>query len=448
MAGAEPFAPFIVRALWRTEISALPQWKAIGIKFARIAYGLVRDVVDGRLALHAASLVYTTTLSLVPILALAFSVLKGFDVHYRFEPLLMQALSPLGSQAPVVADRLMSFVDRMSVGVLGAVGLALLFYTAVSVVQKIEAAFNEIWHVRIERPLGRKITDYLSILLIGPVLIFSAIGIAASVLASDPIQQLSSIQPLGVMIDLAVRLAPILLIAITFTFLYVFIPNTRVPIRSAVVGGIVATLIWLLAGIVFAQFVQGATSYTAIYSALAALILFFIWLDVSWLILLVGAATSFYHAHPEYILLGAGEACMSSRDRERLALAIGHAIGKAFYAGEGPISAGAISRRLSVPEHAVRQILDAFHAAALVSQTAGQRRWVPTQPLDTTPVKALLDAVRQDGSGDLRMAVTPSPESELERKIDRALEEALGGWTVKDLALGIRIADQKPRLRS
>jgi membrane protein len=447
MAGAEPFAPFIVRALWRTEISALPQWKAIGIKLARIAYGLVRDVVDGRLALHAASLVYTTTLSLVPILALSFSVLKGFDVHYRFEPLLMQALSPLGSQAPVVADRLMSFVDKMSVGVLGAVGLALLFYTAVSVVQKIEAAFNEIWHVRIERPLGRKITDYLSILLIGPVLMFSAIGIAASVLASQPIQQLSSIQPLGVMIDLAVRLAPILLIAGTFTFLYVFIPNTRVPIRSAVVGGIVATLIWLLAGIVFAQFVQGATSYTAIYSALAALILFFIWLDVSWLILLVGAATSFYHAHPEYILLGAGEACMSSRDRERLALAIGHTMGKAFYAGEGPISAGAISRRLSVPEHAVRQILDALHAAALVSQTAGQRRWVPAQPLDAMPVKTLLDAVRQDGSGDLRMAVTPSPEGELDREIDRALGEALDGWTVKDLALGMRATDQKPASR-
>ena len=231
---------------------ALPRWKANGIKLARVVYAVVRDVVEGRLALHAASLVYTTILSLVPILALAFSILKGFGVHYRFEPLLMQALSPLGSQAQMIAERLMSFVDKMDVGVLGAVGLALLFYTAVSVVQKIEAACNEIWHVRQERPLARKITDYLSILLIGPVLMFSALGIAASVLASEPVRQLSEIRPLGVLIDMAIRAAPILLVVGTFTFLYKFIPNTRVPILSALVGGIVATLIWLLAGMAFA----------------------------------------------------------------------------------------------------------------------------------------------------------------------------------------------------
>src|SRR5512144_1072388 len=187
MAGPEPFAPIVIRALWRPNISELPKWKAIGLNIARLTYALARDVIDGRLTLHAASLVYTTTLSLVPILALAFSVLKGFDVHYRFEPLLMQALSPLGSQAPVVADRLMSFVDRMNVGVLGGVGLALLFYTAISVIQKIEAACNEIWHVRRERTLGRKITDYLSVLLIGPVLIFSALALLAAALASEPV---------------------------------------------------------------------------------------------------------------------------------------------------------------------------------------------------------------------------------------------------------------------
>ena len=444
MSGAQPFADFVVRALWRHDISLLPGWKATGTKFARVAYAIVRDIFDDRLALHAASLVYTTILSLVPILALSFSVLKGFDVHYRFEPLLMQALSPLGSQAPVIADRLMSFIDKMNVGVLGAVGLALLFYTAVSVVQKVEAACNEIWHVRRERPLARKITDYLSILLIGPVLMFSALGITASVLSSQPIQHLSSIRPLGVMIDLTVRLAPILLITGTFTFLYKFIPNTQVPTRSALVGGFVATLTWFLAGMVFAHFVQGATSYTAIYSALAALILFFIWLDVSWLILLVGAAASFYHAHPEYILLGAGEASLSNWDRERLALAIGYTISKALYAGEGPLTASAISRRLSVPEYAARQMLEAFLRAKLISRTADQpAQWVPRQPLDVVHVKTLLDAARKHGNG-LRMPVVLSPADELEREVDRAIEKAFHGWTLKDLALGNVCKNQDP----
>jgi membrane protein len=436
MSGVEPFAPFVVRALWRTNLAALPRWKATGIKLARILYAVVRDVVDGRLALYAASLVYTTILSLVPILALAFSVLKGFGVHYRFEPLLMQALAPLGSQAQMIAERLMSFVDKMDVGVLGAVGLALLFYTAVSVVQKIEAACNQIWHVRRERPLVRKITDYLSILLIGPVLMFSALGITASVLASEPVRQLSEIRPLGVLIDMVIRVTPILLVVGAFTFLYKVIPNTRVPILSALVGGIVATAIWVLAGMAFAQFVQGATSYEAIYSALASLILFLIWLDVSWLIVLVGAAVSFYHAHPEYILLGFGEATLSSRARERLALAIGHTMGKALYAGEGPLTTGALARRLRVPENAVSQILDALAAAGLVSRTAAAPpRWVPTQPLDAASVKALLDAAREHGDG-VEIEVPPGPADELERAIDRALHEVLSDWTLRDLALG------------
>ena len=194
---------------------------------------MVRDVVEGRLALYAGSLVYTTILSLVPILALAFSILKGFGVHYRFEPLLMQALSPLGSQSQEIAESLMSFVDKMDVGVLGAVGLALLFYTAVSVVQKVEAACNEIWHVRRERPLARKITDYLSVLLISPVLIFSALAIPASVLASEPVRQLSEIRPLGVVIDMAIRAAPIVLVIALHLPLQVHSQHPRaVPLRT------------------------------------------------------------------------------------------------------------------------------------------------------------------------------------------------------------------------
>ena len=168
---------------------------------ARILYAVVRDIVDGRIALHAASLVYTTILSLVPLIALAFSVLKGFGVHFRFEPLLMSGLSPLGREAPVIADRLVQFVDKMDVGVLGTVGLAVLFYTAISVVQKVEAAFNEIWHAREERPLFRKFTDYLSVFLIGPVLMFSAFGVVASAMASEPIKQLSQFRLLGLALD-------------------------------------------------------------------------------------------------------------------------------------------------------------------------------------------------------------------------------------------------------
>ena len=149
------------------------------------------------LALHAASLVYTTMLSLVPLAALGFSVLKGFGVHYRFEPLLATMLAPLGDQAPEISERLMDFVENVNVGVLGAVGLALLFYTAISTVQKVESAFNDIWHVHETRSIARKFTDYLSVLLIGPVLMFSAVGLAGTVIASEPIRQLGQVSACG-----------------------------------------------------------------------------------------------------------------------------------------------------------------------------------------------------------------------------------------------------------
>jgi membrane protein len=157
---------------------------------------------------------------------------------------------------------------------------------------------------------------------------------------------------------------------------------------------------------------------------------------VSWLIVLIGAAVSFYHAHPEYTLLGFGEATLSSRARERLALAVGHTIGKAFYAGEGPLTAGELARRLRIPEHAVNQTLGALAAAKLVSRTAAEPpRWVPTQPLDAASVKALLDAAREHGN-DAGIEVPPGPADELAHAIDRAFDQALSGWTLRDLALG------------
>jgi membrane protein len=165
---------------------------------------------------------------------------------------------------------------------------------------------------------------------------------------------------------------------------------------------------------------------------------------VSWLIILVGEAISFYHAHPEYILLGSREATLSSRARERLALAIGHTIGKAFYAGEGPLTAGELARRLRVPEHAVNQTLGALAAAKLVSRTAAEPpRWVPTQPLDAASVKALLDAAREHGNG-AGIEVPPGPAGELAHALDRALDEALSGWTLRDLALGPDAREQPP----
>lgn len=433
------FAPDLARRLWPAgdAVPAQAGWRGRLMNVPRILYAITRDLSEGRIPLHAASLVYTTLLSLVPLVALAFSVLKGFGVHYRFEPLLATMLAPLGPQAKEVSDRLMDFVSKVDVGVLGAVGLALLFYTAISMVQKVETAFNDIWHVSETRSMARKFTDYLSVLLIGPVLIFSAIATAGAVAASETMQHLSNYLPLAILLDVGGQLLPVLLVTCAFTFLYKFLTFTRVYVRSAIVGGLVAGLIWLIAGWAFATFVATTSSYTAIYSAFAALILFLLWLNVNWTVLLIGNSIAFYHQHPEYMLLGGGPAILSNRCRERLALAIMQAIGRAQYAGEQPPTVRDLRRGLGVPEETVQRILTVLGEEGLLATTADDPpRWMAVRPFEATEMKVVVEAVRRAGERrglELKRISTDAVVDATENRIDDAVTGALDGLHLKDL---------------
>jgi membrane protein len=304
-------------------------------------------------------------------------------------------------------------------------------------VQKVESAFNDIWHIRETRPLARKFTDYLSVLLIGPVLLFSAIALATSVIGSEPVRQLGEYGPTAGLLRISGRLLPVLLVASTLTFLYKFLPYTRVSTCSAAVGGLVAGLIWLVAGWGFATFVSSAGSYTAIYSAFASLILFLLWLDVTWLILLIGGSIAFYHQHPEYMPLGPGPAILSNRCRERLALAAMQEIGAAQYAGEAPLTTSKLRRRLRVPEETLQRMLAALTDANLVTTTADTPpRWVAIRPLEATEVKVLLDAVRRAGEQhglNLSRINAAAPVAAAEARINAAIDGALDGWQLKDL---------------
>ena len=189
-----------------------------------------------------------------------------------------------------------------------------------------------------------------------------------------------------------------MLVACAFTFLYKFLTFTRVNLFSAAVGGGVAGLIWLVAGWAFATFVAGTGSYTAIYSAFASLILFLLWLNVNWLILLIGSSIAFYHQHPEYMPLGSGPAFLSNRCRERVALATMQAIGSAQYADEPPPTAATLCARLRVPEETVSRMLTALAEVGLLTTTADDPpRWVAIRAFEATEIKVVLNAVRRAG---------------------------------------------------
>jgi membrane protein len=313
--------------VWDDDLRDLHGLHKLLVFVLRVLELLFKELMGGQLNLRAMSLVYTTLLSIVPLLAVSFSVLKGFGVHNKIEVLLYNLLMPLGPSGVEITDKIVSFVENVRVGVLGSIGLALLIYTVVALLQKIEAAFNFVWQIENLRAFSQRFSNYLSVILIGPVLIFSAVGFTATVLNMEVAQRLAAIEPFGTLMLFGSMLVPYILVCLAFTLIYIFIPNTRVQFKAALIGGVIAGVIWKITGWGFAAFIASSSKYAAIYSSFAILILLLIWLYLSWLILLVGSQIAYFVQHPRYMTLHREPVVLSNRMREQLALQIMYLVG-------------------------------------------------------------------------------------------------------------------------
>ncbi len=424
--------------VWDVQEEPGPRWKVIGLRPLRTVLVLVRDLTLGQITLRAMGLVYTTLLSIVPLLALSFSVLKAFGVYNQIQPMLLNFLSPLGEKGEEIANNIVSFIHNMNVGVLGALGLGMLVYTAVSLMQKIEESLNFIWHVPQTRSLGARFSRYLTVLMVGPILVFSALGITASVMNMDAVRGLLSIGMLGQTVELFSWLMPYVLVSAAFTFVYMFLPNTQVRLLPALIGGVVGGVAWQTAGWAFAVFVASSNTYSAVYSGLAILILFMIWLYLSWLILLFGASVAFYIQRPEYLYAKGGEPRLSNRMRERLGLSVMSLIAGRFLAGQRMPSLPDFSRLLGAPIHTLQIVLDALENRELVVQSGDDPpAYLPARDLALISVNQVLEIVRAAGEDRFlspgRLPAPPAVDSVLEQ-IRQAITTSVGDMTLNELA--------------
>lgn len=394
-------------------------------KAGRTAYAVLRDVMSGQLTLHAMSLVYTTLLSIVPMLALSFSVLKAMGVHQRIEPFLYQFFQPLGPQGVEVAEQILTFVDNMKVGVLGSVGLALLVYTVIALVQKIERSFNMIWRVPEMRSLAQRFANYLSVIMIGPLLMVSAIGITATIFSSELVQRLIEIEPLGSAVLVASRLMPVFLVVGAFTFVYIFIPNTRVKLRFALIGGVIAGVTWQIGGMIFASFVAGSTRYAAIYSSFAIGILLLIWTYIHWMILLMGSSIAFYLQNPGNVSRKR-EVDPSPELQEQVALVLMWSVCQPFAKGLPAPQQEKLERDMQVPGEITRRISDKLIRKGLLNLAgASGDHLVPGRALDLIRVGDVLKAVRDDEEGVVsRLPAILPDELVPEMRVDQTLSFA------------------------
>lgn len=429
---------FFKVALWQD----IPE-KASGIwqmwvNTLRVVYIMGRELATGELNLRAMSLVFTTLLSLVPLIAVAFSVLKAFGVHNQMEPLLLGLLEPLGERGPEITSNIIGFVQNVKVGVLGSVGLGMLFYTIIALVQKIENAFNFVWRVKRSRSMARRFADYLSVVMIGPVLVFSALGVAATVVNHDVVKQLSEIEPFGTLLLVGTKLLPYVMIILAFTFLYKFIPNTKVKLSPALIGATVAGILWISIGTIFASFVASSSNYTAIYSSFAILFFFMIWLYLAWFILLTGSQVAFYLQHPKLVQLAGKPLTLSPRLREKEGLWLMTVIAKRFCNNQPPLTIQQLEEQTGLTNNAIQDLLSNLESGGLLVELAGdETAYVPAQDIASIRVAAIMHCLRtaEENSHFVVKSLVDEDVNALLQNISDAQAKVLGGMTLRDLAV-------------
>jgi membrane protein len=436
-------ANFISIDLWKIDVSKLSPLKTIAISFLRFLYLITVEILEGQLAIRAQSLVFTTLLSLVPFLAVTFSMLKAFGIQHAQADTLYNLLTPLGPKASEITGKIIGFVDNIKVGVLGSLGLALLIYTVISVIQKIEDAFNYIWRTKVLRGFFRRFSDYMSTLLVGPLFIYAAIGLTASMKSNAFVQKIESIEVFGTFINVAFQIIPFVFVWLAFTLIYYLVPNTEVKFRSALFGGVTTGVIWQTAGYAFATFVVNSTKqYDAIYSGFAILIMFMIWLYVSWLIILIGGKITFYHQYPEFLTVNETETRLSIREKTRLTLLIVFLIAYHYYHNKRLWTLDYFVKTLKISSEPIEKILELLREKELIAVTAKTpSEYLLTQNIETLKIQELMTMLRHSEDMGLVVADTSTVTQVVESIIDnieRSIDESLGEQTLKDLVLAAK----------
>ena len=381
--------------IWEPVIDEMPFWQRALYLSARIGWAVVRDLLTGTLSLRAMSLVYTTLLSIVPALAIAFAIFRAFGFDAYLQTMVTDFLAPLGDEGAAITRQMMEFVQRVNANILGTVGFFFLLYTVISLINKVEAAFNAIWRVDANRSFARQFTEIVSMSVLGPLLVLSVFGIMAGALSNSYFGSLAEYEAVRYALDQSSRLLPYAILIAAFGFIYVMIPNTRVTIAAAAVGATVAGIAWGAAGWTFATFVVKSAQYVAIYSAFATLVFFMIWLYAAWLILLGGCSIAFYYQNRAYLSPHAGVSLLTLRQLDRMAVQALVLIHEAFDKGQTPWTAETLAKRLHVPMEAMSEISGALCMAGLLTHSAGTpSRFVPGRPAARTSISDVFAAIR------------------------------------------------------
>jgi len=404
--------------------------------FLQIIALVGRDLISGLLNLRSMGLVYTTLLAFIPLLAVSMWFLKWIGVHEQLEPGLASLLAPLGEQSAEFSSKIVNFVENMKIGLLGLLGISMLVYAAVSLMRKIESAFNQTWRLKSRRSWVQRISIYLVLLAFGPMLFFSALAVTASLAAHSIPAAIIDFPLLGDLIDVFGKFLPYMLVISAFTLTYFTVPDTTVRFGSAFYGGLLAGILWQSTGILFAVFIGGSTSYTVIYSGFAIVMLFIVWVYLSWLILLIGASIAYYHQHPEVLKWRNLNVHLTGRMREQLALQLMLNIARSQQQqSDSQSSIEKLARSQQVPVEILQRLLDALEAGDLVCRGREKSpRYRLARSIDCIRLIDILRSLRgAQVTGFSTSFYSDRSILSLQSEIESSYESVLGERTLADL---------------
>jgi membrane protein len=411
-----------------------PGFLSATVRVLRYPYAVIRDLLGGEINLRAMGLVYTTLLSLIPLLAISFAILAAFGMSRDLQPIVYEFFRPMGNPgAAEITSRVMHFVGRVSTRIVGTVGLAVLLWTLVGTIKKVEDSFNFVWRVEHARGLARRITEYVGLLIIGPILIVGFLALSHAALGTLSVHDLISAAPVQRLRGVGINLAPFVMVTAFFVVFYMFIPNTRVQLRPALIGALVAGILWAMVGKVFTNMVVFSTRLTIVYAGFAFIVAALLWTYFGWLILLAGAQLSFYIQNPSYLRLGLKELRLSNAEVEHLALKLMYCIGRARLLGEPNWSVPRLAAEFGLPGIAVTRIACALEAAGLLTLTENDACFLKRAPGEIS-VHEILTVARNQKSGDFIARATRVPSVDaLNARLDGALRAACAEETLEDL---------------
>jgi membrane protein len=411
----------------------------------------VRSLRAEQIRLRAGALTFRTLLSLVPLLAVTFSLFRSFggldNAQRALERRLIQNLAPGAAQA--VSVQIGTFLDRIASGAVSGLGVLVLLFTVIAVLTAIEESFNALWEVARPRAFMQRFVTYWAMVTVGPVLFALSFSVTSAARSHRAVVAVSEAIPgAGGLLFAIFSVVPWLITCVAMTLLYVVVPHARVKWQAAVGGGLTAGTLWELGKLAFTWASSNLFSYDAIYGGFAALAVLLVWLNVGWVIILLGCKVAYALQHEQALFeQRAAARPLEHAERERLALRCMIAVARAFAAGEPPPTAEQLAAGARVLELR-REVLNRLEQRRLLvaldpspeeerGRPGGPEGYLPGRALASITVKDVFDAFRHPAADDLPAPLREEPVDTLVRDLaaryERAIENGFGALTLAEV---------------